>query len=430
MFSRLFTLLIMASAFAVANADLPFRLHRFDQFKALPQSENAIVFFGNSITNMHEWWEAFGSQQNILNRGNSGATTPELLDNVATVIALKPSKLFIEIGTNDLGNKNLADPDSVAGRIAAIVERVRMDSPDTKIFVQSILPSEVGIRSKEVITQTNTRIKNLVEPLGATYIDLFDLMGGIPTKEISYDGLHLTSKGYAKWLDRIAPLVGYESIYTPEMTENNGGIPGNSFGMRNTYFSAFPVKSTDILMIGDEMIHGGEWHELLSNPSVKNRGTGWGYGGLPIKSLINAIEPILAANGNKETPSRIILYAGTQDLYAKGADLDSVAAGYGELIKKIREYAPASKTRIDILSLIPRNNVSDNESLTIPFNRMIQSLASENDNIGFIDIYTVLSNPDNTADSNYVDDHNYLTGKGYKEVARVLASFIPSSCAQ
>lgn len=430
MFSRLLTLIIMASAFAIANADLPFRLHRFDQFKALPQSENAIVFFGNSITNMHEWWEAFGSRQNILNRGNSGATTPELLDNVATVIALKPSKLFIEIGTNDLGNKNLADPDSVAGRIAAIVEQVRKGSPDTKIFVQSILPSEVGIRSKEVITQTNKRIKNLVESLGATYIDLFDLMGGIPTKEISYDGLHLTSKGYGKWLDRIAPLVGYESIYTPEMTENNGGIPGNSFGMRNTYFSAFPVKSTDILMIGDEMIHGGEWHELLSNPSVKNRGTGWGYGGLPIKSLINAIEPILSANGNKENPSKILLYAGTQDLYAKGADLDSVATGYGELIKKIREYAPASKTRIEILSLIPRNNVSDNESLTIPFNRMIQSLASENDNIGFIDIYTVLSNPDNTADSTYVDGHNYLTGMGYKEVARFLAPFIPSSCAQ
>ncbi len=415
------------SAFALAKADLPFRQHRFDQFKALPQAENPIVFFGNSITNMHEWWEAFGSRQNILNRGNSGATTSELIENLPTIIKLKPTKLFIEIGTNDLGNKNIGIPDSVAGRIAVIVDRIRKESPETKIFVQSILPSEAGIRTKELITQTNNRIKSLVEPLGATYIDLFDIMGGIPTKEISYDGLHLTSKGYAIWLDKISPLVGYESVYTPELIEDNGGIPGNSFGMRNTYFSAYPVRSSDVLMIGDEMIHGGEWHELLDNPSVKNRGTGWGYGGLPLKSLINAVNPILSANGNKEAPAEIVLYAGTQDLYAKNADIDSVAADYRELIKKIRQIAPATQTRIEILSLIPRNAASDNESLTIPFNRMLQSLALESDNIGFINIYPLLSNPDNTADRKFIDDHNYLTGDGYKEVARALTHFIPSS---
>ncbi|MBD5308415.1 MAG: hypothetical protein HDS15_03960 [Bacteroides sp.] len=424
--SLLFILVSIASAFA----DLPFRQHRFDQFKALPLADSTIVFFGNSITNMHEWWEAFGSEQKVLNRGNSGAMTPELLENIGTVIALHPSKLFIGIGTNDLGTASLAQPDSVAGRIARMVELVRTGSPATEIYVQSILPSRVGIRTLDAIKATNARVKELVEPLGATYIDLFDDLAAIPEKTVSYDGLHLTSKGYAIWLNKIAPIVGLTPIYTPEMVENNGGIPNNSFGMRNTYFSAYPVHSSDVLIMGDEMIHGGEWHELLANPSVKNRGTGWGYGGISLQNWINSVEAILDTNGNKEAPSKILLYVGTQPLYAKNADMQAIIADYKALIEKIRQYAPASKTRIELLSLIPRTLAADNDSLTIPFNNLLSSLVSDDANIGYIDIFTPLALNDHSADSTLVDSHNYLTGRGYGAVARTIAPFVPGSKAR
>lgn len=424
--SLLFIVVTVASAFA----DVPFKQHRFDQFKALPLADSTIVFFGNSITNMHEWWEAFGSEQKVLNRGNSGAITAELLENIGSVIALHPLKVFIGIGTNDLGNESIGQPDSVASRIAAMVDLIRKGSPTTEVYVQSILPSEVGRRSLELIKNTNSRVKELIEPMGATYIDLFDEMTDIPEKKISYDGLHITSKGYAIWLNKIAPIVGLSSIYTPDMVENNGGISNNSFGMRNTYFSAYPVKATDILLIGDEMIHGGEWHELLNNPSVKNRGTGWGYGGLSIQNWINSIEAILGTNANKEAPSKILLYVGTQPLYAKDADMQETFAQYKALIDKIREFAPASKTRIELLSLIPRTTSADNDSLTIPFNNLISTLASDEANIGFIDIFTPLSLEDHSADSTFVDAYNYLTGRGYGAVARTIAPYIPGSKAR
>ncbi len=421
--------LALAVAISSALAVTPFRKHRYDQFKALPLQDSAIVFFGNSITNMHEWWEAFGSEQKVLNRGNSGALTFELIDNVGTVIALQPAKVFIGIGTNDLGNQTFGEPDSVAARISELVRLIRQGSPATEVFVTSILPSNNGRRTLDGIKATNSKVKTLIEPQGATYIDLFDDLMGITTKEISYDGLHVTSKGYTKWLDIIAPIVGLKSIYTPEMVENNGGIPNNSFGMRNTYFSAYPIKASDIIIMGDEMIHGGEWHELLSNPNVKNRGTGWGYGGLSLSAWNNAVEAILAANGNKVAPEKILLYAGTVPVYSKDNDMNATLEEYKALIDKIREYAPASATRIEIMSLIPRNSSVLNDSITVPFNNLLQTLVSEEGNIGYIDIYTPLVQDDNSAKAEYVEDE-FLTGRGYGAVARAIAPYIPGSKAR
>lgn len=426
-FLSVLTLMLVTIA---AKADLPFRQHRFDQFKALPLQDSTIVFFGNSITNMHEWWEALGSEQKVLNRGNSGANTFELLENIGSVIALQPAKVFIGIGTNDLGSKEIGQPDSVAARISEMVRLIRTGSPRTQVFVQSILPSEVGLRTLEKITTTNALVKALIEPQGATFINLYDDMPGIVTKDISYDGLHITSKGYAIWLEKIAPLLGLTSIYTPEMVEDNGGISNNSFGMRNTYFSSYPVKSSDVLIIGDEMIHGGEWHELLDNPNVKNRGTGWGYGGMGMKNWINAVEPILSANGNKQAPRKILLYVGVAPLYSKDADMDAIITDYKALIEKIRAYAPASQTRIEIMSLIPRGNSELNDSLTVPFNKMLQALALESENTGFIDIYTPLTVDSESAANPDFIENEYLTGRGYGAVARVIAPYIPGSKAR
>lgn len=425
-----FSVLAFALVAVAAMADSPFRQHRFDQFKALPLQDNAIVFFGNSITNMHEWWEALGSQQNVLNRGNSGANTFELLDNIGSVIALQPAKVFIGIGTNDLGSKNIGQPDSVAARISEMVRLIRLGSPQTQVYVQSILPSEVGLRTLDNISATNALVKELVEPQGATFINLYDDMPGIVSKDISYDGLHITSKGYAIWLDKIAPYLGLKSIYTPDMVENNGGISNNSFGMRNTYFSSYPVKSSDVLIMGDEMIHGGEWHELLANPNVKNRGTGWGYGGMGLKNWIDAVEAILSANGNKQVPQKILLYAGVAPLYSKDADMQAIISDYKTLIDKIRTYAPASQTRLEIMSLIPRGDSALNDSLTVPFNRMLQALALECENTGFIDIYTPLTTDSSvTADPDFIENE-FLTGRGYGVVARVIEPYVPGSKAR
>ena len=75
-------------------ADLPFRQHRYDALRVLSVTEEDIVFMGNSITNMHEWWEAFGGYPHILNRGVSSALSHEALEYLDPIVAGRPKKVF------------------------------------------------------------------------------------------------------------------------------------------------------------------------------------------------------------------------------------------------------------------------------------------------------------------------------------------------
>ena len=116
--SFLFCILFVTNSLFAAD---PFRAHKYDLFKVLPVNSESVVFVGNSITNMHEWWEAFGSEDNIVNRGVWGTFIGETVEHIEAVAAGKPAKVFFMIGTNDLGkngSRNIDDiiPLSLASR--------------------------------------------------------------------------------------------------------------------------------------------------------------------------------------------------------------------------------------------------------------------------------------------------------------------------
>lgn len=418
----LFTIALATVSIMQLRADLPFRNHRYDSFKAVPVDSQSIVFMGNSITNMHEWREAFGNDPRIINRGNSGAVSQEALDNIETIIAGKPAKLFVLIGTNDLGSPEAEVPAQVAGNIRQIINHVQTGSPETEIFIQSILPSTTGARTIERIDATNKLIKKECEEAGVTYIDLSEVLAEIPTDHsLSYDRLHLTAKAYTTWCETIAPFVGVECTYpdTATTTYSNDGF-NNSFGMRITQWSANEVRPTDILIIGDEMIHGGEWHELLGNPNVKNRGISWGYGGISLEKWKEAVPALLLDNPDrKAAPKQIFVYAGVRPAY-NGTDIPVLTEQYADFIAALKAAAPS--TEISILSLIPRQEAELNETRTIPVNEALRALAESTDGVNFVDIYTPLTTEGNNleADPSCVTD-NYLYGRGYNRVAQVLA---------
>ena len=124
---------------ANAMADLPFRLYRYDGFKTHKIDNQSIVFLGNSITNMHEWWEAFGNPH-IVNRGVNGAESPIMLQHLEAVLVGHPDKIFFMMGTNDLGTAGMNDPAFVANSVRTALKRCQKESPTTKVYFQSILP--------------------------------------------------------------------------------------------------------------------------------------------------------------------------------------------------------------------------------------------------------------------------------------------------
>ena len=391
-------------------ADLPFRQHRYDALNQLPVTENSIVFVGNSITNMHEWWEAFGGNPHILNRGVSGAVSQETLANIDAVVTGHPSKVFLMIGTNDLGTTGLNTPQQVLNNVSAIVDRFQKESPKTQLYIQSILPSKIGLRTLELEKATNEALAALCKEKAITYIDLWEDLLPVANRELTLDGLHLLASGYEIWCKKIQSYVGSKSIYPADTRLRLlTGDATASWGMRNSYFSLYPVQSNDILLIGDEMIHGGEWHELLQSDRVKNRGTGWGYPGPGLDHTLKAIPVIL--HGGK--PAKIGLYAGVLDVNDTRNSLDMVFEKYKQVVNEIKTLAP--HTQVYVMGLQPTSDASLNQRVT-QFNARLRTLA----NVEYIDLYTDFVQ-NGVGDSQYFNG-NYLYGKGYIKVAGKIAA--------
>lgn len=294
-------------------------------------------------------------------------------------------------------------------------------SPQTEIYIQSILPSSVGLRTLEIEEATNTALQQLCNDKQITYIDLWSDMAAITSgTTISLDGLHLCASGYKIWCDKIAEYVGSDCIYPSDTqsSQQTGGLSG-SYGMRATVFSSLPVNEGDILVIGDEMIHGGEWHELLQSGKVKSRGTGWGYPGPNLSQVLSHIPVILNQQAGSCNPSKIFIYAGAADANGS-ATIASMKSTYQSIIEKCQELAP--NAQIHIMSLLPTDNATTNSGRVTSFNSELQSLASSLDNVEYLDIYTPLVS-NGVANTEYFSG-SYLYGKGYVKVAQAMAGAI------
>ena len=421
-------LLLMAT---IALADEPFRNHRYDSFKVLETDNESIVFIGNSITDMHCWPEAFktsdGRYLPIVNRGNSGTYSTEQSNNLESYIAGKPKKVFMMIGTNDIatsGGLNFSGQ-QVLQYVKSMVDRIHMRSPETKIYLYSILNNKTSNRVEATWLHTNKIVKEYVEAQDVewlTYIDLYDNLTGVAQGGVwSYDYLHLTAAAYKVWCETICEYLAEGEDYTvttvyPDNTssvQKNGSLNG-AHGMRATYFSMMPISSDDVLVFGDEFVKNGEWQELLGNPNVKNRGTGWGYGG-DIATTSKLVDATFASTGvTKESPKAIFIYTGTGDCNGSTA-IATVKSSYKTLVDKVAAKAPTSK--IYLLALCPTNNATTNTSRIKVLNDYLKTLESEN--ITFIDTYTPLLNG-SVANTKYFYPSNYLGGLGYVKMANLM----------
>lgn len=398
-----------------AQADLPFRNHRYDGFKVLTVNSEHIVFIGNSITNMHEWSEAFGNH-NVLNRGNSGAVTQEMLENLESVLPGQPAKIFFMMGTNDLGTSGLNTAAYVAGQMRTALKRCAIESPQTEIYVQSILPSTSGIRTLALERETNDSLQKICTEFGATYIDLFDDLMGITTGTLSLDYLHLKASAYRIWCQKVAHYVGSDCVYPEDATDNAAGL-SSVHGMRASSFGMLPVADGDILMIGDGTINGGEWHELLHSGKVKKRASGWGVPGADISTMSSMLNNIFKGRSDNGEPAQVCIYLGASEIIHGTTALATVETNYKTMVEKVRELAP--NARILLQALMPCSTSSTNTNRVVPFNTWMQTLAEGMDNVEYVDDYTpMVSN--GVANSEYFTG-NYIYGKGYAKLSQILA---------
>jgi lysophospholipase L1-like esterase len=151
-----------------------------------------VVFVGNSLTDLFKLAD-LGK-----NRGVSGNRTDHLLARIGPIAEKKPSKIFIEIGTNDLNQ--CRDVDSVFVNFKRIVEQISSKSPSTKIYVHSVFPvSGYYLKHKPQILEYNSKVETFCKQSKITYMDMWDVMSEDGELKYSKDGVHLTDEGYRVW---------------------------------------------------------------------------------------------------------------------------------------------------------------------------------------------------------------------------------------
>lgn len=195
---------------------------RIKEFKNDPLEFGDIVFIGNSITEKgRDWSKKFG-MNNIRNRGIAGDVTDGVLKRLSEIVYFKPKAVFVMIGINDLfaihheesgGNfkydKIVPSTDYVGKNILKIAKVIHRKSPETKIFVSTLLPTSRDYLKRDIL-KVNQMIEKNKEKGYYKVIDLYaqfvDANGNM-IKDLAVDGVHPSVKGYEKWVKFEKPII-------------------------------------------------------------------------------------------------------------------------------------------------------------------------------------------------------------------------------
>lgn len=186
---------------------------RVELFKKEARVEKAIVFLGNSITESGDWKKLLKDSVAV-NRGIGGDITFGVLNRLDETIALKPAKLFLLIGINDLA-KEIPD-EVIIENTCTIVNRIRSGSPSTKIYLQSILPVNPTMKKfparyakGDHIVRINEQLKKHESHFKYVYVDIYSTFLDVNQNmdsRYTIEGLHLSPTGYQHWVTVLKEL--------------------------------------------------------------------------------------------------------------------------------------------------------------------------------------------------------------------------------
>ena len=180
-----------------------------DNAKLAPAAsgEKRVVFMGDSITDA--WGRRGGKfwpDLPYVNRGISGQTTPQMLLRFRPdVIELGAKVVVILAGTNDLaGNTGPMTLEQIEGNLESMAQLAKANG--IQVVMSSVMPvcdyhrPQTARRQPEKIIALNQWIEAYCKKNNLVYIDYYSAMiddAKMLKKEITEDGLHPNSAGYA-----------------------------------------------------------------------------------------------------------------------------------------------------------------------------------------------------------------------------------------
>lgn len=198
---------------------------KLERFRILNQNvkKGEILFTGSSLMEqfpINELLMTNGMDQVIYNRGIGGFTTTDMLENMEEMVfGTEPSRIFINIGTNDIGSPDYR-LEALMERYEEIIFRIQERLPETEITMMAYYPvnetdkvpeGEWGktafvTRTNENIAIANEAVEKLAAKKGCRFINvnegLTDERGKLK-KEFTIEGIHMYANGYQVVLDNL-----------------------------------------------------------------------------------------------------------------------------------------------------------------------------------------------------------------------------------
>ena len=172
--------------------------------------KNQIVLIGDCLIENLQIKNDF-PDLTIYNNGISGDTSLLLMQSIyKRAIKYKPSKLFLSVGSNDMGFEDMNVKD-IYNNTIAIIEEIKRRSKDTEIHILSIVPVNpanmdniareyVDARDNFDINMLNYYLKNYARKNRLKFVDITKyLKNDFDQLNIKYtfDGFHLNDLGYS-----------------------------------------------------------------------------------------------------------------------------------------------------------------------------------------------------------------------------------------
>lgn len=172
------------------------------------------VFIGDSRT---EGFHLYSGMENGQYLYAVGATVASVADKATQSVdgkkipildaleTLKFSKVYIMLGMNELGWPRASAYYTQYGKV---IDRVREINPDAVIVLETLPPVSAKQEGKHSyvnnsrIAEFNDQIRSLAEERCCQLLDVAPALTGADgclPEDLSADGIHLTSKGYALW---------------------------------------------------------------------------------------------------------------------------------------------------------------------------------------------------------------------------------------
>lgn len=206
------------------------QMDKVNRFRILNQTvkKGETLFTGSSLMEqfpINELAQDFDVKTIIYNRGIGGFTTDDMLEYMdEQIFGTEPSRIFINIGTNDIGNPINTFEENLSHMLTnyrEILKQIKERLPETEVYMMAYYPvNEIAAgedaaeylkhmfknRTNENILTTNAEVEKLAKEFGYRYIDVNDGLRGEDgrlKKEFTIEGIHMYANGYCVVLENM-----------------------------------------------------------------------------------------------------------------------------------------------------------------------------------------------------------------------------------